>query len=167
MDDLLFPSAPPGNIRPTSSATEEYNCLAWAVWDQRHVIWPDEYEQLSWPPNLPREETVNGIQEFFRAVGFTDCASSTPEANVEKIAIYSKGNTPTHVARQLHSGLWTSKLGSAADVDHKELSDLADQYGQVAVIMKRRFTGRGPPLPRLHPGPPLLISPSGSPLIRP
>ena len=123
MEDILFPNAPRGNIRPVSNATEEYNCLAWAVWDQKHVIWPDEYEQLSWPPDIPREETVVGIQTFFGMVGFIDCVSPIFAPGFEKIAIYSKDNTPTHVARQHHSGLWTSKLGPAADVDHRELLD--------------------------------------------
>ena len=81
-----------------------------------------------------------GIQAFFRMLGFTDCASPSSEVGVEKIAIYSKDNAPTHIARQRPPGLWTSKLGPAADVDHKALSDLADQYGQSVAIMRRQFT---------------------------
>lgn len=167
MADILFPNARPGNIVTVSKATDEYNCLAWAVWDDRHVIWPDQLEQMSWPPSIRRDETVDGIKRFFTMLGFIDCSSDTFETGLEKIAIFAKNGAPTHAARQRASGIWTSKLGTAADVDHRGLADVADQYGQVAAVMRRPYTGRGPTLPRLHPGPPLLVNLSGGPLISP
>ncbi len=44
---------------------------------------------------------------------------------------------PTHAARQLASGRWTSKLGKAEDIEH-DLHDLeGDLYGIVVLLMKR------------------------------
>ena len=42
-----------------------------------------------------------------------------------------------HVARQLESGLWTSKLGLSVDISHS-LHDLeGDTYGEVAALLCR------------------------------
>ena len=36
----------------------------------------------------------------------------------EKIAIYALDGEPTHAARQLDTGRWTSKLGKHEDIEH-------------------------------------------------
>ena len=84
MDDNLFPTAPRGNIDTVSSATEEYNCIAWAVWNTRRVIWPDEYGQYAWPPSIPRAETVEAMRQFFILAGFVDCSIANFEVGIEK-----------------------------------------------------------------------------------
>ncbi len=65
----------------------------------------------------------------------------------EKIAIYvDTDGVPTHAARQLPDGSWTSKLGDWEDIQHQTLealetgNDKAHQelgYGKVAKIMRR------------------------------
>lgn len=72
-------------------------------------------------------------------MGYALCKNAGYEDGFEKIAIYVDSNgKPTHVARQLSSGHWTSKLGKLEDIEHKTLESLSgSQYGTVAVIMKR------------------------------
>jgi hypothetical protein len=45
---------------------------------------------------------------------------------------------PTHAAKQMESGKWSSKLGDWEDVEHATLEALeGDFYGKVAQILKR------------------------------
>ena len=62
------------------------------------------------------------------------------EEGVEKIALYAdQGGEPTHMARQLRSGKWTSKLGELEDIEHDDLAILEGEcYGQVVTILKRK-----------------------------
>jgi len=55
----------------------------------------------------------------FETLVFSLCQEAEYEIGFEKIAIHvdSKGK-PTHAARQLISGLWTSKLGEFVDIEH-------------------------------------------------
>jgi hypothetical protein len=61
--------------------------------------------------------------ELFRQHDYILC--STPnfelEEGFEKIAIYAKSGELTHIARQLITGLWTSKLGQSWRVTHRSL----------------------------------------------
>jgi hypothetical protein len=59
-----------------------------------------------------------------------------------KIAVYADGATPTHAARQLSSGWWTSKLGPSLDIEHATPEAVAGGvYGVVAVILSRNVSG--------------------------
>jgi hypothetical protein len=62
------------------------------------------------------------------------------EAGYEKVAIYAGSDAvPTHAARQLSSGWWTSKLGKAEDIEHRSLAALEGTvYGTVARVLRRR-----------------------------
>jgi hypothetical protein len=65
------------------------------------------------------------------------------EPGLEKIAIFAKGGRPTHAARQLGSGRWTSKLGRAEDIEHDLRALEGEAYGAVAFFLQRpRATGR-------------------------
>ena len=58
---------------------------------------------------------------------------------MEKVAIYAIGGRTKHMARQLPSGAWTSKLGDLEDIEHESLSALeGSDYGNVAMIMARK-----------------------------
>ncbi len=61
------------------------------------------------------------------------------EAEFEKVAIYEDAQgKPTHMARQLDSGLWTSKLGEAWDIVHHALEGIeGQQYGRATLAMRR------------------------------
>ncbi|WP_420888143.1 DUF7689 domain-containing protein [Bradyrhizobium elkanii] len=160
------PNVTASNLTPTSGATDAYNCLAWAVHYQDLPIWPDPFNVCSWPPDMPRIETIDSIRLFLERVGFQRCQTTDVEAGYEKVAIYADQHGPQHIARQLPSGSWTSKLGVAIDASHSSLSVLEDgSYGNVAMLMKRR-AGTLPNLPPLFPPRPRLVSTTGSPLIR-
>ena len=155
------------NFVPKSDPTGEYNCVGWAVHNQRNYIWPDARGQFAWPPDMPREESVAAFQIFFSRMGFSECDSLEYESGFEKIAIYANRDGPQHVARQLPRGAWTRKMGEMIDAEHPTVDVLAGPgFGMVVLIMKRRDTGRPPRLPKLHPPPALLITPQGSPLKR-
>jgi hypothetical protein len=162
-----FPNRTDANCRWTSDASDEYNCIGWAAHTTRHYIWPDEDEQFAWPIAQDRADTVDAIRTFFESLGFQPCPDDRLEAGFEKIAIYADANGPQHVARQLISGRWTSKLGRMADVEHVTLEVLADgHYGRVVLLMKRRYDGTPPRLPDLYPPPARLIRPGGDVLLR-
>ena len=60
------------------------------------------------------------------------------------MAVFADPTGPTHAARQLADGRWSSKLGRREDIEHV-LDALAgvdgDEYGQVVQVLKRA-TGR-------------------------
>jgi hypothetical protein len=71
----------------------------------------------------------------------------------EKIALYAdKNGLPSHAARQLPSGTWTSKLGPMEDIEHLMLEALEDAagttsaYGKVALIVRRPISESEEPL---------------------
>jgi hypothetical protein len=73
----------------------------------------------------------------FRFLGYETCDSREYEPGFEKIAIYVKESSGEHVARQLSSGLWTSKCGDYEDITHTLDALENSDYGTVAVLMKR------------------------------
>jgi len=90
-----------------------------------------------WPIGVSRAETLEGFIEASATLGFTLCDATEYEKGFEKVAIYvDTSGKPTHAARQLSSGLWTSKLGKQ-DIAHDIDGVSGDLYGAVAVIMKR------------------------------
>ncbi len=72
-------------------------------------------------------------------LGYETCDNAELEAGFEKVAIYAHANRlPTHAAKQLPSGLWSSKIGRGEDIEHNTLESLAGRlYGDVAQILKR------------------------------
>ena len=67
---------------------------------------------------------------------------------MEKTAIYGMGNQFLHMAKQLPSGSWSSKLGRAWDIEHEleALTSAANlggqvQYGEVVAYMRRGRRG--------------------------
>lgn len=76
----------------------------------------------------------------FSKYGYQPCESDDLEAGYEKVAIYvDSTGTPTHMARQLGSGTWTSKLGKLEDIEHTTLEQLEGEksYGSAYQILKR------------------------------
>lgn len=159
----LFPRAAIGHIHATSPATEEYNCIAWAIDTDRYFIWPDEDGFLPWPPTLPRTPDLATFTAFFNLAHFRD--SPPPEndfAAFEYVAIYGQNGLVEHAARLLPAGLWTSKLGDKADISHRMAADIVnDEYGQILKFMRRPRRIGGYPLPELKPDPPVLFTADG------
>jgi hypothetical protein len=138
MDHLetLFPGLRGSGYVITSPVDDRYNCVAWAADDRENWWWPDE--DSYWPEGAPREETIAAFVAAYGDLGFVSCDDPLLEPGYEKVAIYAApDDMPTHVARQLPSGLWSSKLGQLQDVQH-QLEDLAGSvYGYCARFLKR------------------------------
>ncbi len=96
--------------------------------------------QYHWPDGVPREYTIDAYIAAFRTKGFEVCDGESLEPGVEKIAIYGQHGEPTHAARQLPGGSWTSKMGDYEDIQHTTLLSVSGPlYGNVRVFMKRRI----------------------------
>jgi hypothetical protein len=143
-----FPNLKDSDYKITSEYSEEYNCLAWAVGDVDQRWDPDEMDQYYWPPGVPREVTVAAVVAAFQTKGFEPSPDSSLEEGIEKIAIYATSDgRPTHAARQLKNGHWTSKLGNCEDVEHETLDCLTGEvrdaqgrimcYGRPVCYMRR------------------------------
>jgi hypothetical protein len=121
----------------TSPATNFYNCIAWAFEDPTRVYWPDGAQNCYWPPNIQRKPILKSFIDLFKSKGYFECENGNLEEGYLKVAIYSKNNIPTHAARQLSNGLWTSKLGRSNDVSHTIHAMSNGEYGDVAIYMKK------------------------------
>jgi hypothetical protein len=131
-----FPNLNHANYKITSPMDNAYNCIAWAYGVKDNWFWPSE--PYFWPDNIRYEETIEAFVELFHSINYEYCDNYLPENNYEKIAIYALNDIPTHAARQLSNGKWTSKLGRNIDIEHNTLDCLnGPAYGEVAVIMKR------------------------------
>jgi hypothetical protein len=130
-----------GNSQKTSVAAKEYNCIAWAADDTARLWWPDEDGDGFWPDGVKREVTLESFVQAFNTLGYVVCENGDLEEGFEKIAIYANLSTPTHAARQLRNGKWTSKLGFddrvGVDISHDSPELLTDVYGTVVQFMKR------------------------------
>jgi hypothetical protein len=139
-DDFLkdFPNLSCHNSKPTSPMKSEYNCIAWAYGVDDMWFWPDADGFYYWPDNINRKINLNAFINLFKSIEYIVCENSNFETDFEKIAIYANDNIPTHAARQLPNGKWTSKLGPNIDIEHDTLDCLnGPTYGKVEVIMKR------------------------------
>jgi hypothetical protein len=137
--EQIFPRLATGNYQVTSPKNEHYNCIAWAAGDTANWWWPGpDPDREYWPTNVVREETLAGFVALFSFLGYVVCAGEDLEESFERIALFADAQgQPTHAARQLPSGLWSSKLGKLEDIEHA-LHDLeGTAYGTVMLLMKR------------------------------
>ncbi len=140
MLEQLFPGLARSGYAVTSPRDRDYNCVAWAAGDTANRWWPGPNDREEhWPPGASREVTLAAFQAAFALLGYATCKSAELESGYLKIALFAdRQGKPTHGARQLPSGRWTSKLGRAEDIEH-DLRDLTgDVYGDVVLLMSRR-----------------------------
>ena len=110
---------------------------------RRHARWwwPDDdpgNDAIYWPAGAAREESLGAFAAAFALLGYLPCDNETLELDVEKVAFFAGADSiPTHAARQLPSGRWTSKLGFLEDIEHDLHHVAGDVYGTVAVVLKR------------------------------
>jgi hypothetical protein len=102
-------------------------------------------EGVFWPSGVKREESLDCFIEAFGTLHYLPCDSDAFEEGFEKIALYVNLATdvPTHAAKQLSSGWWSSKLGVWEDIEHRTLENLAGPepaYGKVAQILRRSLS---------------------------
>lgn len=99
---------------------------------------PDAWGSYYWPVGLPREVTIENFIAAFGTEGFQVCEHRNVELGYQKVALYADKGKPTHMARQLPNGKWTSKLGEGWDIEHTSLEGVESAgYGKVAVLLKR------------------------------
>jgi hypothetical protein len=119
----------------TSAVTTDYNCIAWAYGVSNLWFWPAGY--FYWPTGIPREETITAFIKLFESIGYSVCATHELEDGIEKVAIYALNNIPTHAARQLPDGTWTSKLGQGHDILHNITNLNGHFYGEPVIFLSR------------------------------
>ena len=121
----------------TSNLDKLYNCIAWAANDMTKWWWPAHTKY--WPKDLPKVETVDNFISAFEQLGYKQCDMDLNlESGFEKIVIYTKNSKPTHMARQLESGKWASKLGDKWDIEHVSAKGVEGiNYGQIEIVMKK------------------------------
>jgi hypothetical protein len=143
--ERVFPGLGAAPYRVTSPRTIQYNCIAWAAGDVSNWWWPTNAAgdvQRFWPAGVPREETLAAFVAAFTTLNFASCDSVDLELGFEKIAFFADARgVPTHAARQLPTGVWTSKLGEAEDIEHELRALEGEVYGRVALILKRAPKG--------------------------
>jgi hypothetical protein len=122
--------------KPASPATTTYNCIAWALGLNDRWWWPQNPDAY-WPLTCPEEVTIPAFKAVFAVFGFEQCKDGRLENGYEKIALYAKWNQPTHAARQLRSGQWTSKCGRNVDIEHKLRELEGEKYGHVVMYFRR------------------------------
>jgi hypothetical protein len=126
-----------GSYERTSDKTSEYNCIAWVAHITDDWWWPelDSY----WPDPSATNPTLDGFRRVFHDRGFRKAKTADHDWGYEKVCVYLNGGIPTHMARQLPSGKWTSKLGHGWDISHLTLEQLHDSvYGKAEEILRRR-----------------------------
>jgi hypothetical protein len=135
----IFPRLRPDTYQVTSPPTDDYNCIAWSAERDDLWWWPDEMETSYWPPGVPRAATVEAFLQAYARLGYEPCPTSDLEEGLEKIAVYTDANgVPTHAARQLVDGTWTSKLGSLEDITHSTLGAVTNEtYGTATLFLRR------------------------------
>lgn len=124
----------------TSPSDADYNCVAWAASETGRWWDPASETGYFWPPETPRLLSLPSMVTALATVGFEPCEDAELESDFEKVTIYTTAQGwPTHVARQLASGAWTSKLGVSEDIEHASLAALEGTlYARVARILRKR-----------------------------
>lgn len=143
--ELRFQSLKKSIYCVTSKITPTYNCVAWAAGETDRPWWPVPYPSAPyyWPES-DKDELLEDFISGFGTLGYVSCDGGNLEEGYEKIAIYiDEESEISHMARQLNTGLWTSKCGNLEDIQHN-LEDLEGGhgygYGKVCHFMKRRKT---------------------------
>jgi len=129
------------NFVVSSFATEQYNCIALAADDDRHWWWPIDRWRLHdyWPDGCPEVYERDAFIAAFRSLGYANCNDGQFERGIEKIAIFEDALGVTHIAKQPtnRDGLWKSKIGDNADIEHELRLLEGPKYGSVVQYMRR------------------------------
>lgn len=132
-----FPSLDKDKLEITSPRTRNYNCIAYAADDNTKWWWPTG--RSYWPKGVNRVEKLPAFQMAFETLQYEGCSNGDLEDGYEKIAIFHKDSKPTHAAKQLRNGLWSSKLGIFFDISHDIEGMQGKEYGNIAFYMKRKI----------------------------
>jgi hypothetical protein len=133
----------------TSPRSTQYNCIAWAAgtdqvwWEPNDPRYTQHAGPTTWPEGVPHVVSIEACIQAFASLGYVLCDTPGLEPGFEKVALYADElGDPTHAARQLSSGLWTSKMGDLEDTEHASVHSVEGPiYGRAVAFLKR---------PRLH-----------------
>jgi len=135
----LFPNSLETPFIITSPEARKYNCIGWAL-ESDLEWWEPDYENGVWFEDVDNERTIKNVEIVFQKFGFKVCEDETLEKGFLKIAVFSTDEIHfNHVARQLESGNWTSKIGVSFDVEHSLESMENGIYGNVVLFMKKKI----------------------------
>ena len=142
LESFYFRALRPDAYYVTSCRSDTPNCIAWAAGDLVNWWEPSGDPKHYWPHGAPLEYSVQAYIKAFESCGYAQCSDAVLEPGFEKVAIYLDSQTavPSHAARQLPSGAWTSKLGRLEDIEHHDLAGLSGPqpaYGSCGVFLKR------------------------------
>ena len=88
------------------------------------------------------ENSLTAFVTAFSTLGYEPCADGKLEEGFEKVAVYQLPTGVQHMARQLQTGRWTSKLGQLQDIEHDTPTELeGEEYGTVVQYMRREAKG--------------------------
>jgi hypothetical protein len=138
-----FPGLRESDYRVTSPRSLDYNCAAWAAGDDSRWWEPGPLGLYYWPEGATREFTIDCYVEAFACLGYERCEGAESEPGFEKLALFANDQGPSHVARQLPGGRWTSKLGRLEDLEHELEGVSGAVYGDVVLFMRRPAGGAG------------------------
>jgi hypothetical protein len=137
--EQCFASLAAAGYRVTSPADASYDCAAWAAAEPERWWDPAPGSGYYWPPEVARTLSLSNLIAAFATRGYEACEDGRVDPGFEKLALYADENGwPTHVARQLPSGAWTSKLGVSEDIEHAGFEALEGPYYGKAVRFLRR-----------------------------
>ena len=136
--DRNFHGLAKGVYEIKSQRSNKYNCIAWAAGEDNQKWWPGVGPHAYWPDDISEELDLQSFVSAFSTLGYKKCSDGNLANGVEKLAIFAKASgEPTHAARQLSNGRWTSKLGREEDIEH-DLADLEGElYGHVTCFLMR------------------------------
>lgn len=140
--EASFPQLAQDGYRITSTETSVYNCFAWGLSNTQKWWSPVQNGGYHWPAGVKQDLKLETFVRLYAQEGnFHPCDHHAHELTYDKLAIYcNQQGEVTHVARQLASGKWTSKLGDWEDIEHKTLAGIEGQfYGKVAKVLKRKL----------------------------
>jgi hypothetical protein len=134
----VFPASFDEPFIITSAATGAYNCIAWVLENTTLFYWHGPKEYFYWPSEISREENIESFIQLFALHGYEVCEHVRKEKGFSKIVLFTKEGIPTHAARQLPDGLWTSKLGILEDVKHSLTTISNGLYGSINLVFKKK-----------------------------
>ena len=134
-----FPKLANEPYTETSPSTTDYNCIAWAAGDVTKWWEPDDAKEYYWPQSVKRSYELDSYRDAYLSLGYRICKTTELERGHLKVAIYvNQWGRPTHAARQLSSGRWTSKLGEYVDIEHERPESLVGKdYGKPVLYLKK------------------------------
>lgn len=136
--EICFPLLASTGYKITSPSSIDYNCIAWAADHSTECWWPDASSLYYWPLES-FDDSLESFVKAFETLGYSTCGNGVKKPGFDKIAIYTnRAGKPTHAARQLEDGKWTSKLGPSEDITHEANGLDSQEYGSIAQFMRRR-----------------------------